>query len=59
MSLFFALVLIGLPAAALIYDFRKGGNNTMLTPQMAGTPMATSRAVPPQRPKAENPEEGV
>ncbi len=32
MSLFFALVLIGLPAAALLYDFYKGGNNTMLTP---------------------------
>jgi hypothetical protein len=24
------LVLIGLPAAALFYDFRKGGDNTML-----------------------------
>lgn len=30
MSLLFALVLIGLPAAALFYDFRKGGDNTML-----------------------------
>jgi hypothetical protein len=38
MSLFFALVLIGLPAAALLYDFRKGGQNTMLIPQGLSSP---------------------
>lgn len=32
MSLFFALMLIGLPAAALVYDFRKGGINTRMLP---------------------------
>ena len=42
MSLFFALMLIGLPAAALFYDFYKGGNNTAfvrpdVTPQRAIT----------------------
>jgi hypothetical protein len=30
MGLFFAFVLIGLPALALLYDFRKGGDNAML-----------------------------
>jgi hypothetical protein len=33
MGLFFAFLLIGLPAAALLYDFRKGGDNPMLAPQ--------------------------
>ena len=30
MGLFFAFVLIGLPALALLYDFRKGGDNALL-----------------------------
>lgn len=35
MSLFFALILIGLPAAALFYDFYRGGNGTTFVPQGA------------------------
>ena len=31
MGLFFAFLLIGLPAAALIYDFRRGGDNSMFS----------------------------
>jgi hypothetical protein len=33
MGLVFALLLIAVPAAALVYDFWKGGENTMLKPQ--------------------------
>jgi hypothetical protein len=35
MSLFFALMLIGLPAAALFYDFYKSGSSTTFVPQGA------------------------
>jgi hypothetical protein len=41
MSLFFALMLIGLPAAALMYDFYKDGQNTMLTPQLVRSTFAS------------------
>jgi len=37
MSLLFALVLIGLPAIALLYDFRSGGQTTMFVPQGASS----------------------
>ena len=35
MGLFFAFLLIALPTAAMLYDFYKGGENTMLNPQTA------------------------
>ena len=46
MSLLFALILICLPAAALIYDFYKGGSNTMLAPQFARTTASPAPAAP-------------
>lgn len=43
MSLFFALVLIGLPAAALLYDFRRGGHSTMFMPPATNPQVAADK----------------
>jgi hypothetical protein len=49
MGLFFAFLLIALPTAAMLYDFYKGGENTMLSPQPA-TPQRAAAPPPPTTP---------
>ena len=56
MGLFFAFLLIALPTAAMLYDFYKGGENTMLSPQFATAQRTAPPAAPPQNTPTETSE---